>query len=1038
MHTHNQTVRRMRLSAFSFYAVLSAAVLPPAAAFEPIIAVPPSASPLETLATRETMRYLYLRTGRLLPIAASDAMPAGDAVIVTRKDRPAVSGAPALLAAAKDLGPQHYLLKTVPAGGRKILWIVGGDDAGTLYGAYRFAERLGVRFYLHGDTVPDDRVPFALPDLDETGKPLFDIRGIQPFHDFQEGPDWWDLDDYLAYIGQLAKMRMNFLGLHCYPEGGVGPEPAVWIGLPADVGENGQVKFSYPAQWASTLRGGMWGYADMKTSAYSGGASLLFPDDVYGPAVHDGLTPRPRAPEQSNELFRRTAELFRAAFARARALGVKTCIGTETPLTVPKLVKERVQSQGKDPKDPAVVQELYRGMFARIAASYPVDYYWLWTPEDWTWKANRPEQYEATVADIRAALAALDALGKPFVLATSGWVLGPTHDRSALDKILPKACPMSCINRQVGHAPVEPGFANVTGRPTWAIPWVENDPNMVAPQPWVGRMRYDAWDARRLGCTGLLGIHWRTKILAQNLFALAAAGWNQSWASQPHAEQSPAKPKETGGPIGGQVATFTDPVSNTEEAPVYQAVRYDMNGYHLVIPNGTYTVTLKFNEPHYAEAGKRVFGVAIQGKTVLDRLDLFAKAGKNVALDCPFAGVAVTDGQLMIDFTRHVEFPCIAGIVVEGKTAAGAPFVRKINCGGAAWKGYEADAGVEAAGKPAGGGDRRGMPIEDFYLDWARANFGEAAAEAAGAIFARIDGRNLPEPSTWTHGPGGIKADKQPWETVKAKYAFVDALAALRPRVKGAGNVERFDYWLNTYRFMAAMAEAGCLRGQLDRAMDGIKKAPNAETKKSLACEALEIRLRLARVWERMMSCQVAAADTPGELGTICNLEQHNRRHQKFIEKHDPDLTAALGAPLPADAAPGLAYRGPARIIVPTLRSQVNPGEPLSIKVILLAADDAPDKAPPTGALFWRPIGKGDFAKFPLAHAGRRVYKAQLPPAPADAPAVEYYIQATCGGAPLVWPPTAPAINQTIVIAPMTITMLLQNTVKAAELRLGR
>jgi hypothetical protein len=246
------------------------------------------------------------------------------------------------------------------------------------------------------------------------------------------------------------------------------------------------------------------------------------------------------------------------------------------------------------------------------------------------------------------------------------------------------------------------------------------------------------------------------------------------------------------------------------------------------------------------------------------------------------------------------------------------------------------------AGKGAGGGERRGMPIGDFYRDWARASFGETMAEPAGAIFAKIDGRNLHEPATWINGPGGIKVEKASWETVKSRYAFVDELAALRAQVKGAGNVERFDYWLNTYRFMAAMAEVGCLRGQLDRAMDAIKKAPDAEKKKSQAREALEIRLRLARVWERMMSCQVAAADTPGDLGTICNLEQHNRRHQKFIEKHDPDLAAALGAPLPADAAPGLAYRGPARIVVPTLRSQAAPGEPLSIKVILLAADDAP------------------------------------------------------------------------------------------------
>ena len=37
----------------------------------------------------------------------------------------------------------------------KGVYIIGGDDIGTLYGAYRYAEHLGVRFYLHGDVVPD-------------------------------------------------------------------------------------------------------------------------------------------------------------------------------------------------------------------------------------------------------------------------------------------------------------------------------------------------------------------------------------------------------------------------------------------------------------------------------------------------------------------------------------------------------------------------------------------------------------------------------------------------------------------------------------------------------------------------------------------------------------------------------------------------------------------------------------------------------------------------------------------------------------------
>ena len=102
-----------------------------------------------------------------------------------------------------------------------------------LYGAYAFVEKLGVRFQIDGDVIPDTRIPLALPVLDETHQPLFELRGLQPFHDFPEGPDWWTLDDWKAILGQAAKMRMNFVGLHTYPfqNKDLGPEPTVWIGL---------------------------------------------------------------------------------------------------------------------------------------------------------------------------------------------------------------------------------------------------------------------------------------------------------------------------------------------------------------------------------------------------------------------------------------------------------------------------------------------------------------------------------------------------------------------------------------------------------------------------------------------------------------------------------------------------------------------------------------------------------------------------------------------------------------------------------------
>ena len=115
---------------------------------------------------------------------------------------------------------------------------------------------------------------------------------------------------------------------------------------------------------------------------------------------------------------------------------------------------------------------------------------------------------------------------------------------------------MGCINREVGNTPVEPGFADATGRPKWAIPWMEDDPGMTIPQLWAGRMRRDAADALQYGCTGLMGIHWRTRILSPNVSALAKAAWDQSgWiVDVKNAGKTDLKLPE--GVEGGQLAQF--------------------------------------------------------------------------------------------------------------------------------------------------------------------------------------------------------------------------------------------------------------------------------------------------------------------------------------------------------------------------------------------------------------------------------------------------------------------------------------------------
>ena len=757
------------------------------------------------------------------------------------------------------MAAEQYVVKSLTQGDRKTILLVGGDGVGTLYAAYQFAEQLGVRFYLHGDVIPDQRMTWELPDLDQTGKPLFKTRGIQPFHDFPEGPDWWDAEDYKAIFAQLPKLRMNFFGLHTYPEGGVGPEPTVWIGSPSEVGKDGQVLASYPSRhFATSNVTGAWGYRPRKTSDYAFGAAQMFERDDYGAAYMQDTFPwNEMNQEQSNSLFDRFAAVLKDAFGFARQLGIKTCVGTETPLILPKPVRERLEAAGKSPSDPATVQAVYEGMFRRIMAAYPIDYYWLWTPEGWTWENVKQERIDATLADFAAVQKAAEAVGAPFQLATCGWVLGPPQAPALFDGILPKSWPVSCINRNVGHDPVEPGFAAIAGRPQWAIPWLEDDPAMIIPQLWVGRMRKDAADALRYDCDGLLGIHWRTRILAPNVAALAKAAWSQDGWKTP--------------------AVDTDPP---------------------VLPGS-------FEE-------------------------------------------------------RQVRYP--------------------------AW---------------------RMAPCEDFYSDWAAAEFGPRAGQRLAPLFAQLDCR-LPRPANWVDGPGGIVPDRRPWGVVAAEYAFVDELAALRPLVRGAGHLERFDYWLANFKYLRAMGRLNCTWAELNASLESMKQTDDTAARKEIALrKALPLRIRLIRELTYVQQFLLDTVYTKGEMGTVTNWQQHV--FPMLLDASEKAIAEATGEPLSGKATLPREYSGDPRLFLPVARTSLLKGERLRVDAVVIGARDS------VAVLCWRPLGGSSFRSTPLTHVARGVYRVELPASELQED-FEYYVEVTTERKALRFPPTAPELNQTVVL----------------------
>jgi hypothetical protein len=270
----------------------------------------------------------------------------------------------------------------------------------------------------------------------------------------------------------------------------------------------------------------------------------------------------------------------------------------------------------------------------------------------------------------------------------------------------------------------------------------------------------------------------------------------------------------------------------------------------------------------------------------------------------------------------------------------------------------------------------------------------------------------MPEPS---HGIGQIVRNQTPWEQVQKQYEFVDELAGLRFEVRGAGNLERFDYWLSSFSYLRAMARLGCTLGQLDSTMAALGKEADSAKKKQLALtRALPQRQQIPAQWQEMMTCLLAAAGSSGELGTVSDLEQV-ARPGAGLERHDSALQKALGEPLPPLQLTRN-YQGLPRIIVPTVRTLIEPGESLAIKAIILMPGNPESATRPEVELCWRPMGKGKFAKLPAQHVARSVFEVKLPPYSRKTMAIEYYIRATSGTTTLLYPPTAPALNQTVVV----------------------
>ena len=112
-----------------------------------------------------------------------------------------------------------------------------------------------------------------------------------------------------------------------------------------------------------------------------------------------------------------------------------------------------------------------------------------------------------------------------------------------------------------------------------------------------------------------------------------------------------------------------------------------MPGYRFDVPNGVYKITLKFAEIYYNAPDKRVFDVSIENKLKISHLDIFARVGKDAALDMDVgvqstAQILVNDGHLDIAFAPIKDHAKISAIEIEKVSAAPPTTEYMVNAGG--------------------------------------------------------------------------------------------------------------------------------------------------------------------------------------------------------------------------------------------------------------------------------------------------------------------------------------------------------------------
>ena len=176
-----------------------------------------------------------------------------------------------------------------------------------------------------------------------------------PWFNFLSGPTAWDLEDWAAYIDNLARSRQHARVSRLHRRSG-----AVLHVRGAFLA--GRRRRGLPQAELDTTATARWGYRPMATSRFIAGSHLLYEGDVFGSEAA-----LPRGDLESR--YQRAEALLRFVMARAKGWGMRTFLGFEAGI-VPPEVHSLVQPDARlpggelDPFHPAAIK-IFHDLLAR-------------------------------------------------------------------------------------------------------------------------------------------------------------------------------------------------------------------------------------------------------------------------------------------------------------------------------------------------------------------------------------------------------------------------------------------------------------------------------------------------------------------------------------------------------------------------------------------------------------------------------------------------------------------------------------------------